>query len=128
MNQRNHNPSIKPGKIIIVEDEMLVAWDIEQTLKDVGFSDITHVASLAGARAALEKPDGHFALAIIDIKLGDGDGSVLIDDFQSRRVPVLIVTGYGHFKYADVKVLLKPFSSADLTQNVLQLVRSLSLA
>lgn len=128
MNDINQNPSFRHEKILIVEDEMLVAWDIAETLKDVGISDIHHVASLASARAALGNPGGHFALAIVDIKLGDGDGSELITDFQSLGVPVLVVTGYGHFKHPDVKVLLKPFSSADLTQNVLQLVRSLTIA
>jgi DNA-binding NtrC family response regulator len=122
MNERNHNPSFRPGKILIVEDETLVAWDIEQTLKDLGFVDVDNVTTLAAARAALEQTSVALALAIVDIKLGDGDGSDLIADFQSRCVPVLVVTGYGHFKHPDVRVLLKPYSVAELTQNVLQLV------
>ena len=56
--------------------------------------------------------------AIKGIKLEDGDGSVLIDEFVDLGIAVLVVTGYGGFAHARVPVLYKPFATSALLQSI----------
>jgi DNA-binding NtrC family response regulator len=102
------------GHILIIEDENLVAWDIEQAFRESGFTLFTTISSIAAARALLNTPNVAISLVILDLKLEDGDGSILIDVLQSRSIPVLVITGYAQFKYKTAKVIYKPFAHAEL--------------
>jgi DNA-binding NtrC family response regulator len=103
--------------ILIVEDETLVAWDIEQTLSDNDFPRIMLTRSVSGARE-LQSIADQIELVILDLKLEDGDGSVLIDEFADLGIAVLVVTGYGGFAHAHVPVLYKPFATSALLQSI----------
>jgi two-component system, response regulator PdtaR len=103
--------------VLIVEDEKIVAWDIEQTLRENGFTQVISTPSIRGARELLEETR-HFALVILDLKLEDGNGEALIDEFIARGIPVLVVTGYTHFRHAHVPVLYKPFATSELLRTV----------
>jgi response regulator of citrate/malate metabolism len=116
--------------ILIVEDEKLVAWDIEQTLRDhdllreYDFQDIMVSTSVRGARDIIGSLAGQISLVILDLKLEDGDGTVLIDEFMARNIAVLVVTGYSCFKHVQVPVLYKPFSTSALQQAIASLLGS----
>jgi DNA-binding NtrC family response regulator len=110
--------------ILIVEDEKLVAWDVEQTLRDHDFQDITVTTSVRGTRDIIESLAGQISLVILDLKLEDGDGTVLIDEFTDRNIPVLVVTGYSCFRHVQVPVLHKPFSTSALLQAIASLLGS----
>jgi DNA-binding NtrC family response regulator len=110
--------------ILIVEDEKLVAWDIEQTLRDHDFQNIMVTTSVRGTRDIIESLAGQISLVVLDLKLEDGDGTVLIDEFTDRSIAVLVVTGYGCFKHVQVPVLYKPFSTSALLQAIASLLDS----
>jgi DNA-binding NtrC family response regulator len=110
--------------ILIVEDEKLVAWDIEQILRDHDFQNIMVTTSVRGAREIIESLAGQISLVILDLKLEDGDGTVLIDEFTDHNIAVLVVTGYSCFKQAKVPVLYKPFSTNALLQAIASLLGS----
>jgi DNA-binding NtrC family response regulator len=110
--------------ILIVEDEKLVAWDIEQTLRDHDFQDIMVTTSVRGTRDIIGSLAGQISLVILDLKLEDGDGTVLIDEFTARNIAVLVVTGYSCFKHVQVPVLYKPFSTSALQQAIASLLGS----
>jgi two-component system, response regulator YesN len=112
----------RPERVLIVEDEHLVAWDIEEILRDMGFVHIETTATLKGAQQHLRLSAQAPALVILDLKLRDGDGSTLIPTCQELAVPVLVVTGYGSFRYADVDVVYKPFSFDKFVEHVTLLV------
>ncbi|GGE10131.1 hypothetical protein GCM10011529_15600 [Polymorphobacter glacialis] len=60
--------TLAPPRILIVEDEIFVAMDIERILADAGY----HVAAIAADRAqALAAADG-VTVAFVDINLRDG--------------------------------------------------------
>jgi two-component system, response regulator PdtaR len=103
--------------VLIVEDEKIVAWDIEQTLRENGLTEIVSTPSLRGAHEFLEETE-HFALVILDLKLEGGDGEALIGEFIARGIPVLVVTGYANFRHAHVPVLYKPFATGEFLQAV----------
>ncbi len=110
--------NVRHKLILIVEDEKLVAWDIEQTLSENDFSRIMVARSVCGARELLQSIADQIAFVILDLKLEDGDGSVLIDEFVDLGIAVLVVTGYGGFVHARVPVLYKPFTTSALLQSI----------
>lgn len=86
-------PSAQPG-ILIVEDEGIVALDLEHNLRALGY----RIAGLAGTHAealALTEqtaPD----LVLMDIRLaGELDGLAAADEIRRRwRIPVVMLTAY----------------------------------
>lgn len=80
------------SRIMIVEDEPLVAFDNEYLLKDAGYEVVATVASLADAIAVLEAEPLDLVLTDIAIS-GDGDGTDVARAAGARQIPVLFVTG-----------------------------------
>lgn len=112
---------MKPARILVVEDEGVVAADIEDCLKKLGYSVVASAATAAAAiRKAVEKaPD----LVLMDIRLkGPVDGVDAADELHHRLgIPVVFLTAY-----ADAEILerakrtcpsgyiLKPFDERSL--------------
>lgn len=80
------------SRIMIVEDEPLVAFDNEYMLKDAGYEVVATVDSLADALAVIEAHA--LDLVLTDISLsGEGDGTDVARAAGARDIPVLFVTG-----------------------------------
>jgi CheY-like chemotaxis protein len=115
-------------RLLVVEDEALVAMLIEDILLDLDCVVIGPVGTLAQALALLhqEEIDG----ALLDVNLGGGERSYPVADaLAARDVPFVFVTGYGEAgvekRYAPVTVLQKPFDPRRLERVVANnLVRS----
>ncbi len=79
-------------RILIVEDEPLVAFDNEHMLREAGYEVVATVDNLAEATRVLQEEE--LDLVLTDIKLsGDGDGMDVARAAATRSVPVLFVTG-----------------------------------
>ncbi len=101
-----------PDRILIVEDEIIVALDLEASLEDLGYEPIGIAPDSASAlKLAALKP----ALALVDLNLRDGltgpeTGAVLARDFGVR---VLFMTAnprlLGEGIAGTVGVLTKPY-------------------
>lgn len=83
-----------PGarRILVAEDEGLVALEIETFLAGAGHDVVGTVAGRADALALArtERPD----LALVDVRLANGDSGLdLAADLAALGVPVLLVTG-----------------------------------
>lgn len=80
--------------ILIVEDEVLIAWTLRDMLGGIGFTDVRMArdADEAIALAAAHRP----GLLICDVNLGAGaDGIAAAARIRAgRHVPVLFITGY----------------------------------
>jgi len=80
-------------RILVVEDEPLVAFDNEHLLREAGYEVVATVDSLADAvRVLTEEEDVHLVLSDITLS-GDGDGTDVARAAAARGVPVLFVTG-----------------------------------
>ncbi|HEX8654556.1 MAG TPA: response regulator [Allosphingosinicella sp.] len=80
-------------RILVVEDEPLVAFDNEHSLGEAGYEVVATVDSLADAQAVIESEE-QIDLVLTDIKLnGDGDGTDVARVARGRGIPVLFVTG-----------------------------------
>lgn len=81
------------SRILLVEDEPLVAFDNEHLLKDAGYEVVATVDSLAAAREVIESEA--LDLVLTDIRLnGDGDGTEVARIARAKDVPVLFVTAF----------------------------------
>ncbi|MDB5693067.1 MAG: CheY-like receiver [Alphaproteobacteria bacterium] len=103
-------------RILIVEDEMLVAMNIEDMLLELGH-EVAGIASRLEPALALAR-EGGFDVAMLDVNLA-GDRSFPVADLLiARGIPFVFATGYGpegiDAEYRDQPVLQKPFRARDL--------------
>ena len=113
-------------RILVVEDEPLVAFDNEHLLTDAGYEVVATVDSLAAAREVIEREE--LDLVLTDVKLsGDGDGTEVARIARDKNVPVLFVTGHVVDGAGElgVGVLTKPYSSRVLKNALAALERHL---
>ncbi len=89
----NAGSVVKGVRVLIVEDEFLLAVALEEDLKDAGFQTVGPFNSLARALAALDTET--FDLAVVDVNLGSEMAYPLLDALIARGVPALMLSGYG---------------------------------
>ena len=104
-------------RVLLVEDEALVAMLLEDMLDELGLSVVAVAADLQSGLLAATA-DG-IDLAVLDINLGGNSQSFPIADrLKQREVPVLFVTGHDRSVlteiHRDAAVLQKPFRPEDL--------------
>jgi CheY-like chemotaxis protein len=83
-----------PGKrVLVVEDEVLIAEMVVDMLKDLGATVVGPATSLAEglALARSEKIDA----AVLDVNLRGESIDPIAELLQGRGIPVLFATGYG---------------------------------
>jgi PAS domain S-box-containing protein len=106
-------------RLLLVEDEALVAMMIQETLVELGFHVIGPVSTASGALAAAR--ESHFDAAVLDINLGDGLVYTVAEILEKRGVPFAFVTGYDadsvDARFAGVPVLQKPIER-DMLQKI----------
>jgi len=80
-------------RILVVEDEYVLADDLAQNLRDAGAVPIGPFPTVAQAEAALAA-EGADA-AILDLNLRGTMTSGLVERLSAERLPCLVVSGYG---------------------------------
>ena len=99
-----------PANILIVEDEMLVAVELEAILEDLGHQPVGIAADLADAEKLSDQP---LDLALVDLNLRDGlTGPEIGKRLCARGVAVLFITAnprlLGEGIAGTIGVLTKP--------------------
>jgi CheY-like chemotaxis protein len=81
-----------PPRVLVVEDEALIALDIETMLRSLGCVVVGPVATVEQALRALVvgSPDA----AILDVNLGHEKVFPVADRLAERNVPFVFLTGY----------------------------------
>jgi DNA-binding response OmpR family regulator len=103
---------VRAGNVVIVEDEFLVALQLEDILTDVGYKVVATVPDLAAACALAQPTD----LALVDLNLRDGPtgteiARLLSERFNARIIYVTASSGQiGMPAATAVGVVHKPFS------------------
>ena len=113
-------------RLMIVEDEPLVAFDTEHVLRDDQFEIVATVDRAAEAIAIIAR-DAMIDLILADYQLADGEGTAVAEAAQRAGIPIIFVAGicppaaqalaHGH--------LAKPYQPRDLVQAILTLDRVL---
>ena len=113
--------SLKPLKVLYLEDEVLIALHGQDLLRELGFGDVTLAVSLAEAQKQIAAKSFDFAL--LDINLGGGKTSLVVaEELQARGTCVLFASGYessqGLSEKLRAPMLPKPFNEASLRDAV----------
>lgn len=102
-------------RLLVVEDEPLVAFDAEHALIEADYEIVAVVDRVVEALAVLAGEQA-IDLVLADINLADGSGLEVARAARRRGVPVLFVTG--SFPEEGVTLaagcLTKPYASRDL--------------
>lgn len=102
-------------RLLLVEDEPLVAFDTEYSLTEAKFTIVATTDRVAEAMPIIEDDD-RIDMLVVDVNLTDGSGVDLARAAHARGVPVLFVTG----SFPDEAeawasgCLSKPYSPRDL--------------
>ena len=102
-------------RLLLVEDEPLVAFDSEHFLSEAGFEIVGTVDRVADAVAAIA--DGRsIDLVLVDLNLADGSGIDVARAAFARAIPALFVTGQwpGGAESFAAGCLSKPYQPRDL--------------
>ena len=104
------------ARILIVEDEMLVAMLIEDVLGDLGHDVVGPAMRLDTALAAADGED--FDFAILDINLAGKQSFPVADRLVARGIPFMFASGYGAAglvdPYREAPIIQKPFDSSQI--------------
>ncbi len=84
-----------PLRVLIVEDEMLLAMDLEDMLLDAGYEVVGQASHMQQAITLAEQIDGAIDVAIMDINLARGTNGVETAAALRQRwnIPSLFVSG-----------------------------------
>lgn len=110
-------------RVLVAEDEPLVAMLLEDVLLDAGATIMGPVGTVAEALAlaAAERPDA----AVLDLNLSGETCLAIADALAAAGVPFLVATGYGGDvplpRHAGVQVLQKPYDPVALIEALCRL-------
>jgi DNA-binding response OmpR family regulator len=111
------------ARILVVEDEMLVAMLLEDTIGDLGHKVVGPAMRVETALSVLESEPIDFA--ILDINIAGKLSFPIADRLRELAVPFIFASGYGVDGlidgYRDVAILQKPFSPDQIAAALLHL-------
>ena len=106
----------KAKRILIVEDEILLAMNLEDMLIELGHNVIAVATRMSDAISLAA--DGDIDLAILDLNLSGALSFPVAQVLRARGVPFLFATGYGSHglteDYRSELVLAKPYGIGEL--------------
>ncbi len=120
--------------VLLVDDEQDFRRPLARQLRSRGF-EVVEAVNFHDARKRLEVARHAFSFLLTDVHLGDGLGIDLARavNGQSRRIPVLMMSGNGSIEYAVealrlgvVDFLAKPFNDRDLDRALARVERAQS--
>jgi DNA-binding response OmpR family regulator len=79
-------------RVLIVEDEALIALDLEDALTTAGFEVVGIAKSVTEALAAAQR--GDFKVAILDAFLSGASSAPIAAVLLTSAVPFVVVSGY----------------------------------
>jgi DNA-binding NtrC family response regulator len=119
-------PDVPPAgrRVLVVEDEMLVVWMLEDMLETLGCTVVGPATSVREAMATiLAEP---IDAAVLDINLHGEMSYPIADALTARGVPFVFSTGYDKSllpaAYRAFAVLQKPFHTSELGDTLARLL------
>jgi CheY-like chemotaxis protein len=111
-------------RILVVEDEMIAAWVLEQILADLGCEVVGPAARVNEALAMIETEA--IDAVLLDVNLNGEKSYPVADALSARGVPFFFSTGYNRDSmphgYRDFPMLQKPYEATKLAAILAQLL------
>lgn len=115
-------PALLDGlHILVLEDEFLIAMDVEQLCRDHGAADVT----IARELGEIDGPalSSRFDAAVVDLMLGGVSTLDFAARLRSAGVPFVFASGYSDSdevkgSFPGVRLVTKPYSGDDLIEAV----------
>ena len=95
--------------VLVVEDELIVATDLQHILRNAG-AQVVIAGYLEAGLYISEHAD--VSAAVVDLHLGKGDGTTLCDRLHHLQIPFIVHTAYSadeiKERFPDVPIVHKP--------------------
>ena len=113
-------------KVLLLEDQLLVAMSVEAMLADHGASLVETVSSVESARRKLQA--FHPDVAVLDLNLGAELSVPIAHELHARRIPFVFATGYGEAnmippEFRNVSIVRKPYSGETIAEALKKVAR-----
>lgn len=104
-------------RVLVVEDEAIISFLLEDMLGELGATDVRHAANVRGALAFLDDHTPH--LAVLDVNLGGERVYPVAEALEAKGIPFVFTTGYGKSgidpRWSARPVVQKPFNVEGMT-------------
>ncbi len=112
--------SLRGTRVLLIEDEALVAMLVEDMLGDQGCSVVATGARLEEALLHAKDVNLQFDVALVDLNLAGESTFAVASALAERNIPFAFSTGYGVNglppEWRDRPTLQKPFTSEDMAR------------
>ncbi len=116
-------PNLKGARVLIVEDAVLLALELETGLSDAGAKVVGPAYELEEALALLDQP---IDAAVLDANLNGRSVAPVAELLTQRKIPFVFATGYGEAGGApggfDAPVIRKPYDVTQVAAAVAELL------
>lgn len=106
----------EPIRLLLVEDEALIALMLEDMVESMGCA-VTGLAPRVALGVSMAE-SGEFDVAILDVNVAGENVEPVAERLAARGVPFIFATGYGEagvpLKFRDRPVVAKPFRPEQL--------------
>lgn len=104
-------------RILVLEDEFLIAMDVEQLCRDHGAADVAIARGLA--EIDLTSLPSRFDAAVVDLMLGNVSTLGFAEQLRSAGIPFVFASGYSESAelraaFPEIRLISKPYSGEDL--------------
>jgi CheY-like chemotaxis protein len=117
----DENEGLKGRRVLVVEDEMMIAMLVEDMLADLGCAVVGPAHGL-GVALDLARSTADLDVALLDVNLSGQPVFPVADALRERNIPIIFCTGYGDagLREADrgAPVLQKPYRAKDLADTL----------
>lgn len=119
----NVGPAPLLKNVLVVEDNMLIALDVDSILRTNGAAQ-THMANSVDSALALIDAE-LFTFAVLDVNLGNQTSLPVAEELAKRGLPFLLASGYGDAEsivqsYPPVPIVSKPLTAETLMAAIIR--------
>ncbi|MBL0405742.1 response regulator [Microvirga aerilata] len=120
-------------RVLVVEDDPAIATDISDLIERAEGEVVGPVGSLREAKQTV-RTDQSIDAAVLDVNLGDGDITPVLESLRARNVGVVVYTGSSGLpsgvgeRHPDVVVLQKPVQPGRIVGEIQRARRTVGTA
>ncbi|MDY8109976.1 response regulator [Fulvimarina sp. 2208YS6-2-32] len=119
------NVSVHGLRVFVVEDESVIAMQLEDMLLDVGCEVVGPAMRFKAAQTLVEE-DLDVGVAILDVNLGDRTVFPIAERLRAFEIPIVFATGYGRdgvpSEWTVYPILQKPYTARQIEDAILTIV------